>query len=420
MKIEEIIRFLYYFLMNILTALVNIFIRRDKSIMIMGAWYGRRFGGNSRYLFQYLSENKERYGLKRIIWLTREEEILQELREMGYEVYMMKSLKGFYYHFKAGIHAISVNMSSSSATSKRVEGDLMGELSLGATKFFLNHGTSSLKGNMLTEYENLSLIKKAIVRTYEMVHSIFFIRHFMLYPGGWDKMIFLSASSTSTKRECERHVKSEKVRYVNVPLPELCGCVKCTKKENEILQLIKKWEKTILYVPTYRTTDKTGYTHPLNNPIFCDYLKRKNILWIDKLHPGAKEFMNAKNYGPDYSLKLPTSFDINIIMNKVDIVITDYSSVYQNAFYFYRKVIFYIPDIKNYIKEDKGLIKEYFDDITDIDAYNETELQERIEQCCDEKCMEKYDTICEKMFIKYFDGKRANYSQIVESMMKFV
>ena len=125
MTIIDVCRPIYYLFMNIITALITIFIRRDKNTMLMGSWYGRRFGGNTRYLFQYLSENKEKYGLKKVIWVTREDTIYSELKKMGYNVYMMKSKESIYYHFKAGIHALNVNISTSTSTSKTVNGDIM-------------------------------------------------------------------------------------------------------------------------------------------------------------------------------------------------------------------------------------------------------------------------------------------------------
>jgi hypothetical protein len=83
---------------NVKQEVANILHPRDKAIVLMGAWFGNRFADNSRYLFQYLSENKEKLGLKHVVWVTRSEMLQKELEEMGYEAYMMDSDESLYYH----------------------------------------------------------------------------------------------------------------------------------------------------------------------------------------------------------------------------------------------------------------------------------------------------------------------------------
>ena len=79
---------------------------RDNSIVLIGAWFGNRFADNSRYLFQYLSENKVALGLTHVIWVTRSSSVCKTIRQMGYECYMMDSEESIAYHKKAGIHII--------------------------------------------------------------------------------------------------------------------------------------------------------------------------------------------------------------------------------------------------------------------------------------------------------------------------
>ena len=170
--IEYIISPFIYGFFNLLTFIINIFIRRDKSIILMGSCYGERFAGNSRYLFQYLSNNKDEYGLNKVIWVTRKHYIFDELSEMGYEVYLMHSLKSFYYHFKAGRHAINFNSNTSFATGVRRSADIMGYFSLGAIHYFLNHSAYSGKGNLITNYKDLGIIKRILVKTYIKISSV--------------------------------------------------------------------------------------------------------------------------------------------------------------------------------------------------------------------------------------------------------
>ncbi len=421
MSFLDFFRPIYYMFMNMVTAIITIFIRRDRSIILMGSWYGYRFGGNTRYLFQYLSEYKTKYSIKKVIWVTRSKELFDELSSMEYEVYMMKSFKGIYYHFKAGIHAVSVNTSTSSATSKTVRGDILGELSLGAKKFYLNHAVSALKGNKFTEYKRLGKKDKFIVDVYNTLHSLTPIRHYLLYPGGWDRAIYLSPARETTKRDCRRHVKTEKITYVENGFPELCECLKLTSREQEILKIMASHKKVILYLPTYRTSPNTGYVHPLNNSKVCQYLKEHQYFWIDKLHPGAKEEMNARYYDPQYAMKLEAEFDMNVLVHHIDVMITDYSTVCQKAIYFDVPLIYYMQDYHGYVKYDKSLIKEFLDDISGIVAKNEEELCNALELCMErEEYMNTWRDKYKAMKQKYFDGRISRYEDIVDSLKKYV
>ena len=421
MSIVDCFRPIYYLITNIITAIVSLFIHRDRSIILMGSWYGHRFGGNTRYLFQYLSDNKEKYQLNRVIWVTRSKEILVELHSMGYEAYMMRSWKGIYYHFKAGIHAVSVNTATSSATSKSVKGDILGELSLGATRLYLNHGISSLKGNKFTEYNNLGRKSRLIVDIYNSLHAVTIIRHWLLYPGGWDRAIYLSTAREATFRDTKRHVKTEKLIYVESGFPELCECVKLTQREQEIINLVTSKHKVILYLPTYRTSSNTGYEHPLNNGRVRQFLKKNQYFWIDKLHPGAKAEMNADYYDPEYSMKLEPEFDINVLMRRIDIMVTDYSTVSQKAIYFDVPLIYYMQDYQGYIKHDKSLIREFEKDISGIAAYNAKELCNAITICIQRDVyMEKWRSKYQEMKQLYFDGRISNYEDIMESLILYM
>ena len=70
--------------------------KRDNQIAICRGWKGIRFADNSRYMFTYLSANKETSGLKKTVWLTQNEALLQELKSKGYETCKEKSVRGYW------------------------------------------------------------------------------------------------------------------------------------------------------------------------------------------------------------------------------------------------------------------------------------------------------------------------------------
>jgi len=398
----------YYFLMNIFTVICTVFIKRDKEIILFGSWYGERFAGNSRFLFQYLAENKEQYNFKKVIWVTRNKALYNELQEMNYEVYIMKSLKSIYYHFKAGTHAVNVNTATSRATSEKRYGDILGVLSMGARHLYLNHAAGAVKTNKIREKGMRSYKDRFIYMLYIRLYSIYFFRHWWLRPGGWDEYTFLAASEQNKKDEISMNPSKAPITFIKTDFPQLCPCLAYTKSERKFIENLRTRSKVILYAPTYRINNQTGFIHPLTNNTFSSFLQQNRYLWLEKLHPGAKTTMRAPYYDPDYTLELSQQFDLNILMPYIHILITDYSSVYQKAIYYDIPFIFYIPDIEGYTKYDKNLVPNFFDKMTGIKIRTPAELITALTAALTEDYILSMKDDYTKLKKIYFDGKQAD------------
>ena len=93
-----------HYLRKILAFGVDLFLYvfpRDPKIILCTGWGGERFADNSRYIFLYLNEHKQEYGISTIIWLTVDDLILKELKGKGYKVLKKNSLLSIYYHLRA-------------------------------------------------------------------------------------------------------------------------------------------------------------------------------------------------------------------------------------------------------------------------------------------------------------------------------
>lgn len=93
--------------MNVSMYIKSLFWKKDDAIVLFGSWFGDRFADTTRYLYQYVSENKEKLGFKNVVWVTRKNDICNMLNSMGYECYMMNSKEALYYHKVAKYHIIS-------------------------------------------------------------------------------------------------------------------------------------------------------------------------------------------------------------------------------------------------------------------------------------------------------------------------
>ncbi|MEG3055276.1 MAG: CDP-glycerol glycerophosphotransferase family protein [Methanoculleus sp.] len=137
-----------------------------------------------------------------------------------------------------------------------------------------------------------------------------------------------------------------------------------------------------LYLPTFReynaSTSRRVMEEILESEKFHRFVKDENMLFICKPHPHDEDVFQAYN-GENIRILLngdlrranDTIYDF---LNAVDILVTDYSSVYFDYLHLNRPIIFYVPDIEDYQKQ-RGFIPESFRDWAPGDiSYNVDEL----------------------------------------------
>lgn len=141
--------------------------------------------------------------------------------------------------------------------------------------------------------------------------------------------------------------------------------------ENKAIDFIDKISKTnkkkIIFAPTFRenqTSMKYSNGDPIrennffrvtdfNIEIFDTFLDKNNAKLFIKLHPfEEKTFISTKLTKNITVIKTETlqkiNLDINHFLNKMDILITDYSSIYFDYLLLDRPICFLIPDIYAY------------------------------------------------------------------------
>lgn len=135
---------------------------------------------------------------------------------------------------------------------------------------------------------------------------------------------------------------------------------------------ITKFNKIIIYIPTFRKfkdhiEGDCDYLQFLLSEVFHSFLSKNNILLLVKIHPLEEritdiksDIMNFPNYFFINSYQLSeNSIDFYNILNKVDILITDYSSIYFDFLLLNKPIIFYIPDIGLYTGKRGFLLEPY-------------------------------------------------------------
>lgn len=397
---------------NLVTVLFNIFIRRDRDIILFGGRFGDRFSGNARFLFQYCHNNKQKYGFKRVIWVTRSKKIRDELIRMGYECYLMHSLRSYYWHLKAGRHIIGGAFCPEKKNGIIYKPDILSVLSMGAECIYLGHWAFWVKGNPRDGESGLTGKgpRLFVVKLFGMLYNVGFVRKFILYPGGWD-------SCTVLARHPSQDPKDRFNRYVIAGLPEMCPCLKYTPKEKELLDRMRSdGRKIILYTPTHRTVYSPDYRPPLDSREFCDFLRKNKYVWVEKLHPSAPDYMLASEYPEDISILLDNSFDLNIIAEISSVMITDFSSTYQKAVWYYKPYLFYTPDLKHYLSRDFGLTKEFLEFVGDGFITDTSQLAGKITYAVSDDYVSERKADYDDLRNKYYDVNGTDYGVIAERL----
>ena len=346
MGIVRIVRKLKVFLTNLYMATRSLFWEKDESVVIFGAWMGERFADNPRFLFQYLSENKELLGLKKVIWVTHSDEIINMLHNMGYEAVKLGSPESIHYHKIAKYHFCN----NTPTGTKGNKNELDAYYSFRAKRINLWHGIG-IKGGVFCSNDYLK--KKTqhpfLCSMNERLNDFKFYRTFMKEPGGWGDCYWLTTTPAFTDY-LHKWMIGPYNHYLELDYPRNHECLKYTKDELFIIDLIKKYEKTALYLPTYRE-DKSGFDFgALSNTIAKEI---NNVLWIQKTH-SVDKVEETRVTGNIVTLN--SSFDINVLLPFVSVVVTDYSSVSIDALYHKKPVIYYVPDWDTYKSSDRGFV----------------------------------------------------------------
>lgn len=139
--------------------------------------------------------------------------------------------------------------------------------------------------------------------------------------------------------------------------------------ENILQKDLKKYKKIIMYAPTFKKgigkEDATFNEENLLNlklydeNILTDYLEKNNILLILKLHPveenQIKEVKSNNIIKLNDEVMLENFITINEILDGIDLLISDYSSIYIDYINLERPVIFLDTDKVEYEK-NRGII----------------------------------------------------------------
>jgi len=317
-NIRSLSQLLLYFVTRPLYYL-GFLIPKDPFIWVFGNTFG--FKDNARYLFTYIRDNHPEI---RPIWIANKDPKNTAIRFR----YLRFSVIGIWLQYRAGVCFVSTGQS-----------DLAG-FTLARTNIIqLWHGIP-IKQILLDSPETLPFKKRSSL-AYKI--SLKFLKSTL------QRYSLIIASSETVQERLASAFGLPKQRFEITGYP----------RHDILFENSKDCKKWILYAPTWRRSphDALTITNAICNHEFIDEIAKLGYkLWLS-IHPLNKQIEEKFKHIRGLQI-VADDQDVNYVLAQSEILITDYSSIAVDFSMLNRKVIFYTPDMNEYLQE-RGIYDEF-------------------------------------------------------------
>lgn len=329
-------------------------ISKDNDLIVFGSSLGKHFSDNSKYLFLYLLQQNSS---KKIIWITKNKDIYNELNSLNIPCEYLYSFKGIFYTLRASKVFLSHSIY-----------DINGAMIGGAEIIQLWHGVALKRIGYNGEWFLNSFKDK--------IRLFFYTKLSVSYGMKCDKLVISTSLSKDTFKEAFyfsfRDNQIEKnMLLLGQPRNDLLDKNYTFNKKffpeiDTLKEYDKKYNKIISWLPTHRRQLNKTIVDIIKESnldikdldLFC---QKYNILFVIKAHPDeldlVKDLLKDTKNIITYDIADPYP-----LLHFTDILMTDYSSVYFDFLITNRAIIFASFDLEDYEKTAKFYYN--YDDIT--------------------------------------------------------
>lgn len=344
MKLYKGVRLLIKYIVMYLSMLMP----RNKEMYVFGAWLGEKYADNTKALFECAQKRKK----IRTIWISKNKDVVEEVRNLGYEAYYYASLKGIAVSLRAKYVFVTNGISD-------VNHAFMGNA------VFINvwHGVPLKKIGYDDSY----------ARNWDSVPRK--IRDGIVNVALGREYVVATSETIASLYESAFRRPKEQILCLGQPRNDVFF------KPRE-----KQWfqgKKIILYAPTHRKEGKE--IMPLSKMFQLDkwnsFCETYDYYLVIKKHFYHKE---EQEHLEQYKRILDVTgqtFDTQLLLMETDILITDYSSIYIDYMLLNRPILFYAYDYETYLKEDRQMYFQYENVTPGPICTTDSQLLEELERC---------------------------------------
>jgi len=360
---------------------------RNSRHWVFGSWSGMRFADNTAALFEYAAA-KTQDGIK-VTWVSRDRRIVKSLRERNLDAYTTFSPAGIWACLTGGVFVFD-----------GLTRDVNHWLSRGAKRVLLRHGVG------------IKVIERAIKtpghRLYQLFHGNILQRLFWNYVLPWHAVTPDFAIATSETHLLQGALyfgmRPEALAITGFPRndqlleanPRHADC-----PDRAWIEAARRDQRPVfLYLPTFRD-DATRFSVPWQE---LDALAgRAGIRLLVKLHLVDANRGLGNAIGQTRHLRLADpGIDCNSLFQVVDGLISDYSSATFDFILTRKPVIFFVPDLDDYLSHSRSF---YFD-YADVTPGPKVKTPEALEQALSQAAMhgigewrEQYEAVLDRFHV---------------------
>lgn len=351
---------------------------RSHTIWIFGAWYGERYSDNPKYLFEYVS--KEKKDIK-CYWITKNKNVVLSIRQQGFNAFHKNSLKGVWICLRASVVVVSHHAYS----------DTNAYLLGGAKIVQLYHGIplKRIGYDYPPAHSDLTNGKFAGIRS--------FIQPFKVFSTS--DMLISTSQLVSQNFVTALRVSIEKIRVLGYPRNDIL-----LSNDSYVHPFVRgvqekySCSRIFAYLPTY-SYDLSGEPSIGQRELGFDGEKVNEALQLldgvllFRVHPflwnkqsGGSPFSVNSETTPNKTNRIVWAGDNELddfqpVLRHVDILITDYSSVYFDFLLLNRPIIF-LTFGDDWRKNERGFYHNYDEVTPGPKARNWEEAMDYVTEAC--------------------------------------
>ncbi len=318
----------------------------DPDLWLFGAWFGDRFGDNSRALFEYASREE---GGPKCVWLSSNAQVCDQVRSQGFQAASPYSLRGYWLSLRAGVGIVS---NSHRDLNAYIQPRLVVNLW---------HGFPLKRIWSDNRHEGQDRWTKRLAMR-------------VLPTLGWTRMSAAIALSDEHAALMASAFQLDRTDVWVTGYPRN-DALRSTDAASE--------KPTLLYLPTFR--DRSGFSVVdalmSEGDSITAGLSRLGAQMMVSMHPAdlARADLTLPA-GVRLARSVGAREDLADLLNQADLLVTDYSSVYVDFLLTGKPIIFAPFDLDSYLAEDRDLYYEYGDVTPGPKARSWPEVLEAAEQ----------------------------------------
>ncbi len=313
--------------------------KRDPHLWTFGAWDGLRYSDNSRALYEYVIAH---YPQIKAVWMTHSPAIVQHLKDRGLPVVLCESKEGRQIQKKAGFFFATKGADDSSPRYMN-----------GIRYINLWHG---MPLKLIGNDAQLFIRKNTLFKRFKTICRRCFVPWEFLQGQTLSSAPFFTPFLQSAFE-----LPSSEIWETGLPRIDK---FRSTAPEELIQALDKQFNRPlkVLYMPTHR--DAEHHFNPFTKAGFCAatfniLLEQHNIVFLYKGHFFDRDVHEESLPQRLITLSDNDYDDLYTFVRDVDVLITDYSSIYFDFLYLRKPIILFPFDEEAYITKSRPFYFDY-------------------------------------------------------------